>query len=162
MTTPDTTIAPILLSERERERYEAYLPWACEFCGKRYAEYVNGCPNCSSGDAGDSHSVQHEPFTVNRSLPVQPERETGNRWWYRGVLYSSTEKLRAALLSEAREKHDGRRDVVRRATDRDMTEPMDMPPEQIVLGQIDSRVTKAGPGLGENPEEWGIRIEVLS
>ncbi len=31
--------------------------WHCDYCGKQYAEYVNGCPACHFGEPGTSTSV---------------------------------------------------------------------------------------------------------
>lgn len=46
-------------------------PWKCQNpkCGMRYAEYVNGCPRCSTGD-GNNWSVHHD-----HDIPAE-ERDT--------------------------------------------------------------------------------------
>jgi rubrerythrin len=31
--------------------------WRCEHCGAMFAEYVNGCPKCCTGETGGSHKV---------------------------------------------------------------------------------------------------------
>jgi hypothetical protein len=45
--------------------YGKRLEWRCQnrTCRIRYAEYVNGCPRCATGDPGGSHSVRLETAT---------------------------------------------------------------------------------------------------
>lgn len=44
--------------ERINEIVEyATRAWECERCGATYAEYVNGCPKCATGETGGSAKV---------------------------------------------------------------------------------------------------------
>ena len=40
--------------------------WKCERCGAIYAEYVNGCPRCATGEVGGSASVFPTDDNQNR------------------------------------------------------------------------------------------------
>lgn len=52
---------PALLAVVEAQAAEIAarrLPWRCPYCGRRYAEYVNGCPACHFGEPGTATSVK--------------------------------------------------------------------------------------------------------
>ena len=50
--------------------------WKCKNCGAYYAEYINGCPKCCTGEAGGSHSVIPAlvPITLEDVLKALGER----------------------------------------------------------------------------------------
>ena len=43
-----------MTQKQEKKEYEC----VCERCGVKYAEYVNGCPRCATGEVGGSASVR--------------------------------------------------------------------------------------------------------
>lgn len=48
--------------------------WRCQnrVCRRRFAEYVNGCPCCCTGEPGGSHAVRIEPampISVSKGKP---------------------------------------------------------------------------------------------
>lgn len=45
-------------SAKDGTATEKQLPWVCEYCGARYAEYINGCPKCWMGEPGTASSVR--------------------------------------------------------------------------------------------------------
>ena len=50
--------AELAVGENTSTNTASAKPWVCERCGAEYAEYVNGCPRCATGEAGGSASVR--------------------------------------------------------------------------------------------------------
>lgn len=49
---------------------EGMCEWKCQNpkCNAIYAEYVNGCPKCATGEVGGSYSVRLQPISLTDIL----------------------------------------------------------------------------------------------
>lgn len=68
-----------LLNAMDEEPHVGEEPWKCQNpkCGRRYAEYVNGCPACSEGAPGRNWSVHYEP-AAEKVKPVEVDPPTSD------------------------------------------------------------------------------------
>lgn len=58
----------------KHDAYPYMLEWRCRNarCRTRFAEYVNGCPRCATGEPGGSHRVALEratPLSASTGAP---------------------------------------------------------------------------------------------
>ena len=62
MTSLNTIIPPEYIKQNKKLRW--LEKWRCKNCFAVYAEYVNGCPKCASGEVGGSHKVLPDKITI--------------------------------------------------------------------------------------------------